>query len=311
MKKTAVSMLAAFVLTAAANTTLAAENTEPAALSITGEASLNWERSKIKGGAEANTSEQTIKLNFSHQLSDSVSLYGRFAYRNFGRDNTDPTIHEFDQYGLKFKTAGGTLTAGSQEATLGMLSGLVDLTEVGRDNLFAGAAWESGTEEEKYHVLVGRVDNKLVGTQDNQKLIGFEASKTFGSWTLAGEYLHASDVPAISSMYGLGLKTTADKWEFAVEGLNSSAKQDSSGILVGITYSPEEKESISATYRHLKANSVVTGLATFDANTKGIELAWNKNLSERWHLELKHEWATTLDTNEKQRIATIETIYSF
>lgn len=315
MNKTKLSaLLTALIITAAANTGLAAEpaeQQETEKLSLTGEASLYWERVKPDGAADSHNGEHTFKLNFSYPVSEKVELYARYAYRTFRGDNTDPSINELDQYGLKLKTGSGNLTIGSQEATLGTLSGLIDLTEVGRDNMLTGAVWETGEEEESYRLLAGRVDKDLVGATHNSKLFGAEASKAFGSLTVSGEYLHASDIPGISSMYGLGLKTTADKWEFALEGLRSSAKQDASGILAGVTYSPAEAEAISATYRNLKANSVVTGLATYDAGTKGVELAWEKSLSDNWSLKLSHEWIKYIDTNAKEKLAAIETIYTF
>lgn len=312
MKKTALSaILTAMVITVSANTGFAAEPAEPGTLSISGEATLLWERHKPKNESDSHNSEHTFKLNLSQQVADNLELFGRFAYRHFGGDDSSDSIHELDQYGIKLKTGNGLLTIGSQEATLGTLSGLVDLTEVGRDSMFKGVAWETGDDQEKVHLLGGRVDKNLVELPDDQKLLGFEVSKTMGDYSLAGEYLHVSDVPGLSSIYGIGVKRTVDKWEFSLEGLRSTAKKDSNGILAGVSYSPVENEAISATYRNLKANSVVTGVATYDANTKGVELAWEKSLSERWSVKLTHEWAEAIDTRAKERVASIETTYTF
>ncbi|KYZ75643.1 hypothetical protein AXX12_10535 [Anaerosporomusa subterranea] len=312
MKKAALSsLLTALVITATATTALAAEAADNRTLSVSGEATLQWERVKPKADPDSHTGEQTFILNFSQPLSDNVSAYARFAYRNFGGDNIDDSIHEVDQFGLIYEAPGGTLTLGSQEAELGTLSGLADLTEVGRDNMFRGATWASESEQKNLKLLVGKVDKNLLETNNNKTVTGLEVSKVFGDVTVSGEYLHVSNNPSVNSVYGLGLKTAVDKWEFAFEGLRSSADQAASGMLAGVTYAATEKETISATYRNLKANSVVTGLATYDANTKGIELAWEKSLTDRWSVKLSHEWAKTIDTQNKERIAAIETTYTF
>ena len=312
MKKSTLSaLLTALVIATTANAGLAAENTGAGELAITGDTTVKWERSKTTGDPASHAGEQTLKLNFSQPISEKVSLYGRFVYRNFSGDSTDKSIHEFDQYGLIYQADKGTLTLGSQEATLGTLSGLIDLTEVGRDNMFVGASWASGAEQDNLKVLAGRVDRNYFETDANKTVIGLEASKAFGDVTVTGEYLHTNNTPDVSSIYGLGLKTTVDKWEFSFEGLRSSAKQAASGMLAGIAYTAAEKETISATYRNLKANSVVPGLATYDENTKGVELAWEKSLTDRLNLKLSHEWAKTIDTQAKDRIITIETTYTF
>lgn len=317
MNKTRTTLLAALAVVATVNTGFAAESTESSVLSIAGEATLKWERSNPTGSPDSHTGEQTLKLNFSQPLSEKVSLYGRFAYRNFSGNITHDSIHELDQYGLIYKAGTNTLTLGSQEVTLGTLSGLVDLTEVGRDFMFRGANWTSEAEECKLRLLAGRVDkNALSIVNDKDATVtGIEASKAFAGVTFTGEYLHINKQLAnqadFNSVYGVGAKYGIDKWEFSMEGLRSSAKQDKYGLLAGATYSVADNESISATYRNLKANSVITGLATYDAGTKGVELAWEKSLSERLSVTLSHEWTKDLATQERDRIASLEATYTF
>lgn len=312
MTKTALlTLLTALLITVTTNSGLAAEPADNKSLTVSGEATLQWERVKPKGAPDSHTGEQTFILNFNQPLSDSVSAYARFAYRNFSGDNTDASIHEIDQFGLIYENSAGTLTLGSQGAELGTLAGLIDLTEVGRDNMFRGATWASESGQRKFQLLIGKVDKNLLAAGDNKTVTGLEVSKAIGNVTVSGEYLHVSDNPGVNSVYGLGLKTAVDKWAFSLEGLHSSANQAASGMLAGVTYAATENETISATYRDLKANSVVTGLATYDANTKGVELAWEKSLTDRWNVKLSHEWAKTIGTPDKERIVSIETTYTF
>lgn len=311
MKKAiSASLLAALLIITAATTALAAAPSD-SQLSVSGEATLQWERVKPKANPDSHTGEQTLILNFNQPLSTNVSAYARYAHRNFSGDNTDDSVHELDQYGLIYTSSAGTLTLGSQSAELGTLVGLVDLTEVGRDYMFRGASWASQSEQNQLKLLVGKVDKNLLETSTNKTITGFEIAKEFGDVTVSGEYLHVSNNPSVNSVYGLGLKTSVGKWDFAFEGLRSSASQDASGLLTGITYAAAENETISAIYRNLKVNSVVTGLATYDANTKGVELSWEKTLTDRWSIKLSHEWAKAIDTQTKEKIAAIETTYTF
>lgn len=309
-KKTLSTLLAALVITVTANTGLAAEPDDKN-LSITGEATLHWERAKVKGGPSEHTGEQTLTLDFNQPLSKEFSLYTRFAYRNFSGDNKDSSIHELDQYGLIYKDSAGTLNLGSQSLEFGTLAALVDLTEVGRDAMFKGATWTSENEYRKLHLIAGRVDKSTLETDRDKTVTGITLGKTFGDVTVSGEYLHTSNTGNTGSVYGLGLSTSVDKWAFSLAGLKSSADTKDSGIIADITYTLSDTDTLSATYRNFKENAVIGGLATYDPDTKGVELVWAKSLSDKWSLELSHEWAKSLTSNEKTRTAYIETTYSF
>lgn len=319
-KKTLSAFLAALLLTVSANTGLAAEAADNS-LSVTGEATLHWERVKVKGGEDSHTGEQTFTLGLEQPLSEKFSLYTRFAYRHFsGDDGNLDSIHELDQYGLIYQTDAGTLKLGSQDLEFGTSAALVDLTEVGREAMFRGANWTSENDYRTLNIIIGKADGKdEVGDDrfadgDDKTVFGLTLGKAFGDVTVSGEYLHvrdaaAADVPG--SVYGLGLSTSVDKWDFSLAGLKSSAENKNSGVIAGVTYNLSDTDALSATYRNFKENAVVGGLATYDPGTKGVELVWAKSLSDRWGLELSHERVSYKNGDPKDRTTYIETTYSF
>lgn len=319
MKKSTVSTLAALMLTLSATTGLAAEP-EDNKLSVSGEATLHFERVKVVGDDTYHVGEQTFTLDFNQPLSEKFSLYTRFAYRNFSGDDDTDSIHELDQYGLVHKTDAGTFNLGSQAVEFGTLASLVDLTEVGRKEMFRGASWSSENDYRTLNLIAGRVDGTNGAKEDrfadgkDKTVLGMTLGKAFGDVTVSGEYLHVRDAAAAAvpgSVYGLGLSTTVNKWEFSLAGLKSSADNNNSGIIADATYTLSDTDTLSLTYRNFKENGVVGGLATYDPDTKGVELVWAKALSDRWGLELSHEWAKQISTGEKARTAYIETVYSF
>ncbi|MDU4962333.1 MAG: hypothetical protein E6X17_16875 [Sporomusaceae bacterium] len=322
MKKSTVSaLLAALVLTVSANTGLAAEAADNS-LSVTGEATLHWERGKVKGEDTAHTGEQTFILNFNQPLSDKFSLYTRFAYRHFSGDDNADSIHELDQYGLIYQTETDTLKLGSQDLEFGTAAALVDLTEVGRKDMFRGANWLSETEHRTLNVIIGKADGQFEKSEDGDRfadgddktVFGLTLGKTFGDVTVSGEYLHvrdAADAEVPGSVYGLGLATSADKWDFSLAGLKSSANSKNTGVIADVTYNMSDTDTLSAIYRNFQDNAVVGGLATYDPGTKGVELVWAKSLSDRWGLELSHERVSYKDGSPKERVTYIETTYSF
>jgi hypothetical protein len=317
-KKTLSTLLAALVITVTANTGLAAEP-EDKSLSVTGEATLHWERGKVKGGDDSHTGEQTFTINFNQPLSENVSLYTRFAYRHFSGDDRDKdSIHELDQYGLIYKTSAGTLNLGSQELEFGTSAALVDLTEVGRKEMFRGANWSSENEYRTINAIVGKVDGRFADGEDrftngdDKTVLGLTIGKALGDVTVSGEYLHVRDAEDIpGSVYGLGLSTSVDKWDFSLAGLKSSASDKNSGVIASAAYNLSDTDTLSATYRNFKENAVVSGLATYDPGTKGVELVWAKSLSDRWGLELSHERISYKNGDPKERVTYIETTYSF
>ncbi|EGO62729.1 porin [Acetonema longum] len=279
------------------------------ALEISGSLTGNWEHVEEKAtDEEFDNTEQTFNLNLNYSFSDKLEAYLRYSYRHFGGDNSDEKISELDLYGIKYQlNEENALNIGSQEAELGVLSGLVDLTEVGKDAMMQGVTWDYGAEDADIsaHVIGGETfDGDLT-------LAGLQLNKKMGDVTVSGEYLHLKDDTTDDklSTFGLGAAYTFEKWGLAAEYLRSDADEDKTGYLAGVTYSFTDDNTLSLTYRNLKSASTLIG--TYGNDTKGFELEWEKSFSDRWTLTLTHEKATTISTDEDTDTSTVEVSYSF
>lgn len=279
------------------------------ALTISGSLTGNWEQVKNKTTDEKeNTTEQTFNLNLNYAFSDQLEAYLRYSYRHFGGDNTDEKISELDQYGIKYQIdEANVLNIGSQEVELGVLTGLVDLTEVGKDAMMQGAIWDYGAEDAD---LTARVIGGETADGD-VTLGGLQLNKKMGDVTVSGEYLHYKDDPSDYKLgtFGLGAAYTLGNWELAGEYLRSDADDDKTGYLAGVTYAFAEDNTLSLTYRNLKAASTLIG--TYESDTKGFELEWEKTFADRWTLTLTYDKATAISSDEDINTSTIEVSYSF
>jgi len=105
-------------------------------------ATAGWQ-DRITGSDPDNSDHHDIRtkmrLNFSGQVDQDVTLFGRFANRTTGGlSNMDPDLSVLDQYGVKIADGAWTYSIGRQGVVLGQGSVLGTGNDIGVDPKFDG-----------------------------------------------------------------------------------------------------------------------------------------------------------------------------
>lgn len=115
-----------------------------------------------------NQEQARLRLNFTGQVDQDVTLYGRLAFRSvWGTQTSDWSNNPIDQYGVKIADNGWTYNLGRQAVSLGQGAIISTGNDVAIDNKFDGLAASGKLGAVDTKVIIGKTTGNASDNSDN------------------------------------------------------------------------------------------------------------------------------------------------
>ncbi len=230
--------------------------------------------------------KSTLILNATTNVGKNVDFFARFAaqHATIGKDfSDDATSSEntaaIDQFGFTFKDSNGfSYKLGRQDASIGATAILYNTSPYLGKYMFADGVTvtgKSGATDLK--VIALKEDRKA--SEDENKLFALSASYSPAkNWTLGGtlakyDYKAASEKDtnhwAVNAGYDQG------KASYFAEYAKSNADDNNSAYGIGVSYSPDAKNTLYAINYKIEENADMNGWTDYESGWKGMYYGYN------------------------------------
>lgn len=230
--------------------------------------------------------KSTVILNATTNIGKNVDFFARFAaqHATIGKDfSDDATSSEntaaIDQFGFTFKDSNGfSYKLGRQDASIGATAILYNTSPyLGKYEFADGVTVTGKSGVTDLKVIALKEDRKE--SLDENKLFALSASYSPAqNWTLGGtlakyDYKKASEKDtnhwAVNAGYDQG------KASYFAEYAKSNADNNNSAYGLGVSYSPDAKNTFYAINYKIEENADMNGWTDYESGWQGMYYGYN------------------------------------
>jgi hypothetical protein len=271
-------------------------------VTITGEATVKYERDTMQGDPDVSGTMSTIKLNAEAELGSGLSLFGRLAAQRA----TQPGLADFnpaayaantksvvalDQFGLLYKADNLTYKLGRQGVAIGTEALLFkrDDDGVGKHVFVDGLTVDGKIGAVDFAAYAVREDNESGNTRGKLYAVrtGYSPTEKLNWGLTLGRY--QNEAAGNTNHWAVDGKYEIDKHSFSAQYTKSSANADNKGYVMNWTYDFDGKTAVSLIAFRMEANGAMGGQSEFDGDNRGFYYGLTHKLSEAASLELVYK----------------------
>jgi len=236
--------------------------------------------------ADHHDTRSRIRLNFSAQVDQDVTMFGRLGLRTTsGLSSQDPNKGLLDQYGVEIKANDLTYSVGRQILNLGQGSVAGFGSDVGYDAKFDGLVASGKLGAVDAHFAVGKSTDinswnpssgKVTTAYNAKNIWGIDFSAPLSSnFTLGATYATIKDtvISGLNAAKYTGVNMTfnpSDNFTLNGEYVKSNADTLNKAYFIAAIYS-WDKDWFCIQYNNVQANGVDQGLSAIGTTTYPVQ----------------------------------------